>query len=120
MGRKTYESIGFPLPNRKNIVLTRDKQFSIENCEICHSVEELIMAYEKNEEEVFVIGGAEIYAMFLPHASRLYITEIEQKFEADTYFPDFDREKYSVIEKEKGMKNEKNPYDYQFVVYEKK
>jgi dihydrofolate reductase len=120
MGRKTYESIGFALPNRKNMVLTRDVQFSANNCEIYHTVEEILTFYKENEEEFFIIGGAEIYKMFLPYAKRLYITEIKQEFEADTFFPSFDKEEYDVIKNEKGVKNVQNPYDYQFVIYEKK
>jgi len=120
MGRKTYESIGFALPNRKNIILTRDTQFSAKNCEVVHEMNEILERYKDTKEELFVVGGAEIYKEFLPYAKRLYITEIKQAFEADTFFPNFDKEEYDVIKNEKGVKNVQNPYDYQFVIYEKK
>ncbi|MCX7710896.1 MAG: type 3 dihydrofolate reductase [Clostridia bacterium] len=118
MGRKTFESLGRPLPGRKNVIITRNKDLSIEGCEILHSVEEACRLAEK--QEVFIIGGAEIYSKFLPHADKLYITEIDESFEGDTHFPEFNMDEWVLTSKVKGDKDEKNPYDYYFLVYERK
>lgn len=86
MGRKTFESIGRPLPNRKNIVLTRDQQYKAEGCTVIHSVDELESYL--HEDEVFLIGGAELFKTTLPKADRLYITRIHATFDGDTFFRD--------------------------------
>ncbi|WP_449536640.1 dihydrofolate reductase [Ferdinandcohnia sp. Marseille-Q9671] len=119
MGRKTYDSIGRPLPGRENIIVTRDKTYHAEGCKVIHSIEEIVTLSENTEQELFVIGGAEIFKEILPYSDRLYITEIEEEFEGDTYFPAFDKADWKVISKEKGIKDEKNQYDYTFLVYEK-
>lgn len=118
MGRKTYESIGRPLPNRKNVILTRDKQFSADGCIVFHSLEDTLNWLDDKNEH-FVIGGAEILSQFLPYVKRMYITCIYEDFEGDTYFPELDMSKWTLISKEKGIKDEKNPYDYEFLVYER-
>lgn len=117
MGRKTYESIGKPLPNRTNVILTQNKEFEAEGCIIVHSVEEAI-EMAKNQE-VFVIGGAEVFELFMPVVERLYITLIEHEFEADTFFPEFDVEDWVLNSSEDGIKDAKNPYEYSFLVYDK-
>ncbi len=92
MGRKTYESIGKPLPNRTNIIITHDKNFQAPNCLVFHSFENVIDAIKTgtiNGGEVFVIGGGQIYDSALPYADKLYLTLVEGKYEADTYFPDY-------------------------------
>lgn len=119
MGRKTYESIGRALPNRKNVILTRDQKFTAENCIVIHSIDEALAIMDNNDEEYFVIGGTEIFQQFFPYADRLYITQINEKFEGDTYFPPFDSKEWKVVSREQGIKNEKNPYDYEFLIYEK-
>lgn len=119
MGRKTYDSIGRPLPGRENIIVTRDTSYEAEGCKVIHSIEEIVKMNEQTDQELFVIGGAEIFKEILPHSDRLYITEINEEFEGDTYFPAFDKVEWKVISEEKGIKNEKNPYDYTFLVYEK-
>lgn len=123
MGRKTYESIGRPLPGRQNVVLTRDASFVAEGCEVVHSAEEVAAAYgragSKAAEELFVIGGAEVYDLMLPQADRMYITEIAHRFEADAFFPEVDRGQWRVVSREKGIRDEKNPYDFEFVIYER-
>lgn len=118
MGWRTFESIGRPLRGRRNVIITRNKDYRAEGCIICHSVEEAL-EFAKNEE-VFVIGGADIYSSFLPYADRLYITLIEEDFEGDAYFPQIDFSKWQIVFKTAGEKNEKNPYTYWFIVYEKK
>lgn len=123
MGRKTYESIGKPLPNRKNIVLTRN-DINIEGVEIFNSVIEVLRySYEYPNESVFVIGGAEIYDQFLPYADKIYITEIEEEIDGDTYFPNKFKESFNLVKTsdlitELNIKS-KDELSYRFNVYEK-
>lgn len=119
MGRKTYESIGRPLPGRENIILTRNKDYRAEGCTIVHTIEEVIDRH-RPDEELFIIGGAEIFNTTFSHADRLYITHIDDDFEGDTFFPEFDEQHWELVSKEKGIKNEKNPYDYYYLVYNRK
>ncbi|MEH7224390.1 dihydrofolate reductase [Bacillus sp. JJ1566] len=119
MGRKTYDSIGRPLPGRENIIVTRDTSYTAEGCKVIHSIDEIVKMNEEIDQELFVIGGAEIFKAILPYSDRLYITEIEEEFEGDTYFPAFDKSLWKIISEEKGIRDEKNPYDYTFLVYEK-
>ncbi|MFC0274356.1 dihydrofolate reductase [Metabacillus herbersteinensis] len=119
MGRKTFQSIGRILPGRENIVLTRDPAFSYQGCTVLHSIEEMLQKYEHLNEEIFVIGGAEIFKEVLPHANRLYITEIHHAFEGDTFFPDINSSEWRAISKEAGVKDDRNPYNYEYVVYER-
>lgn len=119
MGRKNYASIGRPLPGRRNIVLTRNKEFIAEGCEIAHSVEEVLNLCN-DEKEVFIFGGEEIYKLFLPLVDKLYLTKINYAFEGDTYFPEVDLNLWNEVSKEKGVTDDKNPYEYSFHVYEKK
>lgn len=120
MGRKTFDSIGRPLPGRENIILTRDKQFSRNDCLIIHSMDELLELSKQSDEEIFVIGGSEIFKEILPHSDRLYITHIYHEFEGDTYFPETDDEDWEVISREVGETDDKNPYHFEFVVYDRK
>nr|WP_270182078.1 dihydrofolate reductase [Alkalihalobacillus sp. CinArs1] len=120
MGRKTFESIGKPLPGRESYVITR-RELSIKNVTILHSIEEFLkMAEEDNEKEWFVIGGAEIYRQLLPYADRLYITEIHNEFQGDAYFTDLKSEDWVEKSRDINKKDEKNPYDYDFVIYERR
>ncbi|PYZ92907.1 dihydrofolate reductase [Salipaludibacillus keqinensis] len=118
MGRKTFESIGRPLPKRQNIVLTRDKDFTSQGIEVIHDFSEVdpLMADEK---EFFVIGGATIYEQLMKKAERLYITEIEATFEGDTHFPPISDLEWKVVSSEKGIVDEKNPYPHTFIIYER-
>lgn len=118
MGRKTYESIGRPLPNRRNIILTNNKQFTQEGCIVIHTVKEVLKLC-KHESETFVIGGSEIYRAFLPYVQRLYITCLHHTFEGDTYFPTIDLTQWKLVSKQKGKRDEKNQFDYSFLIYEK-
>ncbi len=119
MGRKTFESIGRPLPNRENVVLTRQKDYQQEGATVSHSVEELEALDAEKKDELFVIGGATLYEQTLDVANRLYITHIEESFEGDTNFPAIDLSEWKVISKQQGIKDEKNPYTYYFTVYER-
>lgn len=120
MGRKTYESIGKPLPGRENIVITRDQNFDPEGCNVMNSMEEFFDFAGQREDEVFVIGGAEIFKEVLPRADKLYLTLIHKQFEGDTFFPVFDIDKWQLESREPGLKDEKNPYDYEFLIYKRK
>jgi len=120
MGRKTYESIGRPLPGRQNIVISRDPTFSAEGVDSATSVEQAL-ALAGNVEEVMVIGGGAIYAHCLPAAHRLYVTHIDANIEGDTQFPDYGAEQqWQRISSEKQSANEKNLYDLDFCIYERK
>lgn len=118
MGRKTYESIGKPLPNRKNLVITRQKDLHLEGCITFSSVADLLAAVGQ-EEEAFVIGGAEVFQQFFPVAERMYITFIDDTFQGDTYFPAYDEEEWRLVRCVEGIKDEKNPYDYRFTIWER-
>lgn len=112
---------GRVLPNRKHIILCNDAKLNIdnENVEILDDVSKL-EKYEKSDEENFVIGGASIYKLLLPKADKLYITEINEEFEGDVYFPEINKNVWKEVERKKGLKDEKNPYDYEYVTYVRK
>ncbi|WP_079509465.1 dihydrofolate reductase [Mesobacillus jeotgali] len=120
MGRKTFESIGKPLPGRENIIITRDENYQPDGCTVMNSIEEFMAYAKQKDEEIFVIGGAEIFKEILPAADRLYLTMIHHQFEGDTYFPVFDIDKWDLQTREVGPKDEKNPYDYEFLIYKRK
>ncbi|OIK15415.1 dihydrofolate reductase [Bacillus sp. MUM 116] len=120
MGRKTHESIGRVLPGRENIVITRQQNYQAEGCKMFYSVEDFVDYCRKQDEEIFIIGGAEIFKETFKSADRLYITEIHAEFEGDTYFPEFNTSEWNLISSEKGIKDEKNPFDYEFKVYDRK
>lgn len=121
MGRKTFESLGRVLPDRKHIVLTRDTSYYIDddNVEIVNDIEEL-EKYINSEEENFVIGGAIIYRQLMAQTQKMYITRIHQKFEGDAYFPVIDESQWNIVERVQGNKDEKNAYDYEFITYVRK
>jgi dihydrofolate reductase len=120
MGRKTFASIGKPLPNRTNIILTRDKQFSAQDClTVSHPEAALSMATELDQEEIFVIGGAEIYRELLPHVQRLYLTIIHHQFEGDAFFPELNMSDWHEVSRERHSADDKNPFDYSFIVMER-
>ncbi|UZJ80028.1 dihydrofolate reductase [Fictibacillus sp. KU28468] len=116
MGRKTFQSIGKPLPGRENIILTRDESFQAEGCTVIHSIDQ---ALERPEEEVCVIGGAEVFSLFMPHVQRMYITKINESFHGDTYFPEYDESEWKLVSETPGIVDEKNKYSHDFLVIEK-
>jgi len=118
MGRKTHESIGRPLPGRKNIVLSSDPNYRTEGCTTVHSLTEA-MEMAGEAEELFIIGGSSLYERFLPEADRLYLTLIEREFEGDSYFPPFLFEDWWVVESEIVTDDPSVDYTYQFLVLEK-
>lgn len=120
MGRKTFESIGRPLPGRENIVITRNENYKTEGCTIINSVSNIKEIEKQIDEEVFIIGGAEIFKETFPIVDRLYITLIDDVFDGDTFFPKFDENLWKLISKEKGIKDDKNIYNYYFLIFERK
>lgn len=121
MGRKTFESLGRVLPNRKHVILYNDMEMKIEN-ENVEILEDISMLenYIKSEEEHFLIGGATIYKLLMPYASKLYLTRIYEEFEGDVYFPEIKEEEWQEVEREKGIKNEENPFEYEYITFTKK
>ena len=120
MGRKTFESLGRVLPNRKHIVLTHNKEYKYDHemVEVLCDLEE-IEKYINSEEENFVIGGASIYKMLMPYTKKLYITKIDEEFLADAFFPEIDENDWKIVEKEQGITDENNPYRYEYITYGK-
>ena len=121
MGRKTFESLGRVFPNRKHIILCNDMEMDIdnENVEILDDISKLDK-YINSGEENFVIGGATIYKLLMPYVNKLYITKINHDFEGDVYFPEIKETEWKEISKEKGLKNDENPYDYEYITYVRK
>ncbi|MEK4249955.1 dihydrofolate reductase [Paenibacillus sp. FSL W7-1287] len=118
MGRKTYESLGRPLPNRRNVILTRQQDLHIEGCEIVHTIEEALQKY--GDEELMITGGGEIYELFLPIADRLYLTKVEVDIaHADAYFPEFDEQEFTLTSSEFVESDEKNKYSFTICVYDR-
>lgn len=120
MGQKTFESMGKPLPNRRNIVLTQDNSFNAPGVEISKSLENTLASFKDTGEEVFVIGGGQIYKQSIDKADRLYITHVEMTdTDADTFFPEIIPIVWNEISKEEHQKDDKNIYSYAFSIYEK-
>jgi len=116
MGQNTFESLGRPLPNRTNIVLTFDKSFQAPGCIVVYSIGEAIeIASEKDKEEIFFIGGGQIYAQAIKFADKLYLTLVEGDYDADTFFPDYSDFKKVIFEE----KHESNGYKYRFLELER-
>ena len=120
MGRKTFESLGKPLPNRKHIIFSQNPDFKVEdeNVEVVHSLLQIQDLIEE-KEEAFVIGGAMIYNFLMPYVKKMYVTEIEKDFDGDTFFPRIDNNIWKETSREKGIEDEKNDFDYFFVTYER-
>jgi dihydrofolate reductase len=124
MGRKNYESIPEkfrPLPNRTNIVITRQVGFTAANCTVVHSLEAATkLAEENNQQELFIIGGAEIYQLAMPFANRLYLTEIHTELDGDTYFPRFDKTAWEETSRKHHASDERHRFAFDFIIYKKK
>jgi dihydrofolate reductase len=120
MGRNSFRSIGRPLPNRTNIVVTRDPFFTADGVLIAHSIEEALgMAYDNNETEAFIIGGGEIYAQSMDLLDRLYLTEVQLAPDGDVFFPEIDRSEWREISREHHEPDDKNEHAYTFCVLER-
>lgn len=118
MGRRTHESIGRPLPGRRNIVITSQPGYQAEGCEVVDSPAEALNL-TADSEEVMIMGGASLYREFLPMAQRLYITRVEATLPGDTYFPDWSPEAWQCRDRQTFMADDKNEYDYSFEVFER-
>lgn len=119
MGRKTYESIGKPLPNRTNIVISRRENWFEEGVLIVGSLKEALKFAQKIDENVMVIGGAEIFKQTIEAADRLEVTFVDSPFDADTFFPKIDAKQWNLTQEEFHEKDDKNPFDFYFRTYEK-
>src|SRR3989338_5591554 len=119
MGRKTFESIGKPLPGRTTVVVSRDRSLKIDGCIVAHSLQEAVAACA-NDPQFFVVGGADIYAQALGLADTLYITEIQQDVIGDAWFPEFDRLGWLEVSREKHRQEMPQPLEYHFVEYRHK
>lgn len=124
MGRKTFESIGKPLPGRRNIVVTKNQRFNAPGVDVVHSASEALklgqkLAQAESVQELMVIGGAQLYATMLPNADRLYLTLIHTEVTGDAYFPDIDLSQWIEVEREDFSAEGANPYDYSFLKYNK-
>lgn len=120
MGRKSLEALGKPLPNRTNIIITRNQDFKAQGVTVVHTLNDaLTQARTVNQNEIFVIGGAEIYAMALPVATTLYLTEIHKAYEGDAYFPAFDKSEWQEISRRPHPADERHEAAFDFVEYER-
>ena len=119
MGRNTFESIGKPLPNRRSVIITRNKDYKQEGCEVVHSLEDAINLVE--DEQAFIIGGAQIYKESLEKglADQLDITKVHQDFEADVFFPEIDQKIWQEFSKEDFEADDKNKFNFSFLQYRK-
>jgi dihydrofolate reductase len=120
MGRKTFESIGRPLPGRTNIVLTRNPAYTQEGCVVVNDLETAIWTGCRNHGEIFVIGGSDLYQALLPKARTIYLTEIQKEFPGDTFFPELDRSEWSETEREDVDDDAGAGFGYRFLQLERK
>jgi len=121
MGRKTFDSMGKPLPGRITIIITRDRTYHVDDCLIAHSVEEAVqLARLNNETEAFIIGGAEIIRQSIGLADKIYLTEVHANVEGDVYLPEIKMDQWRLINKADYGKSEKNQYDFSILELEKK
>ena len=119
MGRKTYDSIGKPLPGRTTVVVTRNNDLEVEGCVVAHSLKEAVSLCA-GDNEVFVVGGAELYRQAVPLMDTLYITEIQRDVDGDVHFPEFDKSQWREIAREVRSQEAPQPLEYHFVTYQKK
>ena len=117
MGRKAFESLPGILPNREHIIITRNENFKVDSDKVTvvHDLNSLIEKYSKCEDEVFVIGGAEIYKQFLPYVQKIYLTQIDETFEGDTYWPEINYDEFKAEYKSEQLTDEKNGLTYTFI-----
>lgn len=123
MGRKTYESIGRPLPGRTNIIITRQTSYQVPGAIVVNSVEDALLVCEKTgtaDSEHFMIGGEELFRQTLEICQRIYITEIQQDFKGDTFFPEFDPDDWEEIQRDKHFSDGDNNIEYHFVILNRK
>ncbi len=125
MGRKNYDSIPVrfrPLKNRTNIIVTRNASYRAEDCPDCiivNSIEDALTSAKKENKEIFIIGGGQIYELALPLANRLYLTEIKSSFEGDAFFPAIDKSVWKEVSRKKHYKDERHNQEFDFVIYKR-
>ncbi|MEJ8755844.1 dihydrofolate reductase [Pontibacter sp. H259] len=120
MGRKTYESIGKPLPGRTTVIITRQQDFEAPGCIVVNSVDEAIAEAQTIDQDVYIIGGAEIYKQALVKTDTIYLTRVHHTFDGDTFFPEINEADWEVISEEKHEPDEKNKYSYSFITLKRK
>ena len=118
MGRKTWESIGRALPGRQNIVITRRQDFVADGCDVVHSVDEAMSA-AGNVDEIMVIGGSEVYEVFLPATQRMYLTRVHADVDGDAFFRAVEEDEWQLVSEETQSADERNEFDYSFRIYER-
>ncbi len=120
MGRKTFESIGRPLPNRTNIVITSNPTFKAPGCIVVTSIDEAIQhALSNNNEEIFIIGGANVFQQSMPYVSRIYLTIVHEEFEGDAFFPEINMNEWNEMESITHAADDENDYSYSFLTLER-
>ncbi len=120
MGRKTFDSIGKPLPNRTNIIITRNRSFTASGCIITTSIDEAIQkAVDESSKEIFIIGGTDIFIQSMPYISRLYLTIVHDSFEGDVFFPELNMNEWKEIESILHKADHENKYSYSFLTLER-
>ena len=119
MGRKTYESIGRPLPNRRNVIISRNADFQAPGCEVVGSIESAL-ELAKEDDEIMIMGGASFYEQMLPSVNRLYVTQIEGAYAGDAHFPSFNRDDFVETFRESHQPDEKNKHTYHFTILDRK
>lgn len=119
MGRKTFDSIGKPLPNRTSVIITRQVDYKQEGCIVVHSLEEALDVV-KNQEKAFIIGGGTIYEQAIEKADELYLTLVHKDFDGDAFFPEIDIDQWESTEREDCFADDKNEYAYSFINYKRK
>jgi dihydrofolate reductase len=119
MGRKTFESLGKPLANRTSIIITRNSQYQQEGCIVVHSLEEALSEAKQLDEQIFIIGGAEIYKQALPISDLMYLTEVKASPEGDSFFPEFSINEWKETARKSFPKDDKHQYDFDFVTWER-
>jgi len=117
MGRKTFESIGRPLPGRQNVIISRNGNYKVDGCDVVSSIESALDLLS-NEEEIMIIGGGFLYSQMIEEADKLFLTFIELEVDGDTYFPEYEAFDLTLISEKQCQKDDKNPYNYRFVNYE--
>ena len=120
MGRKTFESIGKPLPGRRSIVVTRNREWKEVNVDTVHSIQEAVTIAGASVKEIFIIGGAEIFNSILPHSARVYLTRIHHQFEGDVFFEGLSSDHWKLVHEVNCYADEKNHYAHSFQVWERK
>lgn len=119
MGRKTFESIGKALPGRTNIVISRTPELKIKDCIVAKSLESALKSVS-DDEEAFIIGGAQIYRQSMDLVDKMYITKVQHSFDADTFFPEYNMDRWQELERANYQKDEKNHYDFSIIVLKRK